>query len=134
MVILINVKYDNLVNLWNCLEKNGAKFDDRIKNALVEVQRNSFDEPETALSKKAQDLLTYIREELVFLSRQIPGIENSEEYMAAKENLAMIDNQYRNNVAMYNADVLGYNYWIWFWPTRWIWLMFGFKKKELIMN
>lgn len=96
------------------------------------IQRNDLNNPDTKESKNAQEKLTYILDELLFISRTENSLVSNDEFQLVKENIKQLDFQYRNTVAMYNADCLGYNYWISFWPTRWVWKMLKFEKKELI--
>ena len=68
----------------------------------------------------------------MFISNDHPELNSDMEFVQNKNNVNELDVQYRNNVIMYNADVLGYNYWIRFLPCRFIFQMFKIKKKEII--
>ena len=57
---------------------------------------------------------------------------NDPDFLQAKNNVLESDAIYRNNVTMYNADVLGYNYWIRFFPCAFVFKLFRVKKKEII--
>ena len=60
----------------------------------------------------------------MFVVNQHPDLTNDPEFVQVKNNIIESDSIYRNNVTMYNADVLGYNYWIRFFPCKFIFKLF----------
>ena len=76
--------------------------------------------------------LSYINNELTASCEENEEVKNNDEYILIKENIKQLDSVYRSNVIMYNADVLGYNYWIRFLPFRYLWLLFRLKLKDFI--
>ena len=73
-----------------------------------------------------------LRDEAMFIASKNSFLEKHDEFRIAKRNVLESDNVYRINIAMYNADVLGYNYWIGFLPTRYIYKILKVKRKEII--
>lgn len=132
MVIFLNMKYDNIKKLIDLMTSYGVEIDHKIIATVADIHREDFDNVENEACKKAQETLTYIKEELLYIARNQKSFQKHEEFIAAKENVCQLENQYRNTIAQYNADVLGYNYWINFWLTKWIWKAFKFKPKTLI--
>lgn len=132
MNVMIMTKYDNLKKIIDVLHEIGFALDEKMNNAFDSIDPKVFESQDTLECKQARDKLTYLQSEIFFLSRKNAFIENNDKYTIAKNNVLETDVVYRNTVAMYNADVLGYNYWIRFLPYRWLFLLFRLKEKELI--
>ncbi len=96
----------------------------KFETTLLDISPDERAVIKAFLMRTAQALFYYgeINEKLV----------NLPEYRAIKEGYAEIDRQYRQAIALYNADVLGYNYWshlVWFrWVSKWR----KMKDKEII--
>ena len=88
------------------------------------MQRKQFE--------KSKNTLSYLRDELMFAANQHPELKDDFEFNQVKKNINDTDIQYRSTVAMYNADVLGYNYWINFLPAKYIKHIFKLKEKQMI--
>lgn len=134
MILFLNMKYDNIKKLLELMIAYKVKVDRNLVIALNDIHREDFDHIESKACVKAQNILTYTKDELLYIARGLSDIRKHEEFKMAVENVSTLETQYRNTIASYNADVLGYNYWISFWPTRWIWKMFKIKKRNLMMN
>lgn len=79
----------------------------------------------TFLIRTAQTLFYY--GELNELLGQNP------DYIELKKSLAEVDDNYRRAVNLFNADVLGFNYWINLYIFRWISRINKWDKKEVIV-
>ena len=134
MVVFLNMKYDNIKKLMDVMKTNGVQIDNSLICQIQDIHREDFDDIEGKGCKKSQEILTYIKDELLYIARGLKDLHKHSEFKTAVENVSSLENQYRNTIASYNADVLGYNYWISFWPSKWIWKLFKFQKKSLIMN
>ena len=64
--------------------------------------------------------LALLRDELLFMIKNSENISKHIEVKNAISYIQEVDNNYRVLLAAYNADVLGYNYWIHFLPSRFI--------------
>ena len=73
-----------------------------------------------------------LRDELVYLAEQNERLSKHGEIRQAKNNITEMDANYRNLIAMYNADAIGYNYWISFIPTRYIYKLLKVQSKQII--
>lgn len=134
MIVFLNMKYDNIKKLMEVMRNNGVEIEKGLIAQLEDIHREDFDDIEGNGCKKSQEILTYIKDELLYIARGLKDLRKHTEFKTAIENVSSLENQYRNTIATYNADVLGYNYWIRFWPTKWIWKIFKFQKKSLIIN
>lgn len=132
MNVMLMTKYDNIKKIIDILDEIGSSLDVRLKKTFTSIDPKLFASQDTIQCKQARDKLTYLQSEIFFLSRKNTFVENNDKFTVAKNNITETDVVYRNTVAMYNADVLGYNYWIRFLPYRWLFLMFKIKEKELI--
>ena len=132
MSVTLNAKFDNIKKLFDIMKKLNVKIDQKYLDAIDSIDANSFKHQWTEECKKSRDKLTYLRDEALFIARSQKNLEKNNEFITAKNNVIEMDTVYRNIVACYNADVLGYNYWISFWPTRWIWKMLKFKNRDLL--
>jgi hypothetical protein len=132
MNVIIMTKYDNIQKLISVLDEIEFPIDAKLRDVFTSIDTKVFICQDTKECKQARDKLTYIQSEIFFLSRKHSALETNDKYVIAKNNILETDVVYRNTVAMYNADVLGYNYWIRFMPYRWLFLILKIKKKSLI--
>lgn len=132
MNVILMAKYDNIKTVMSVLDKLQFQVDPKMTSTLSAIDPKTFVEQDTPECKKAREDLTYLRSEIFYICRKNPSLEKDEEFVIAKNNILEMDTVYRSTVAMYNADALGYNYWIRFMPFRWVFLLFKVKQKELI--
>lgn len=106
--------------------------DDKYMVTIRELRIEDFISQDTEACASARATLSMLRDEAMFIASKNINLEKHDEFRIAKRNILESDNVYRINVAMYNADVLGYNYWKKFLPTRYIYKIFKVKDKEII--
>ena len=127
--ILIRSRIDTLNKIKMALVKKGLPLenDPQTDVTSLSLKRSlAFENEEFVSIKNALSLA-----EAKILSYVTPDMED-ENLITLKGDLDQLNTAYRSNVIMYNADVLGYNYWIKFLPTRYIYLIFRKKEKGLI--
>ena len=132
MTVILYAKLENLKKLISIMKQSGVDADNRIVMLLNDIGDKDFAEPGSEIFEKSKNTLSYAKDELMFVINQNKDLLNNQELVQAKNNVVESDGIYRNNVTMYNADVLGYNYWIRFLPCRFVFLIFRVKKKQLI--
>lgn len=128
LTVILTNKRDNLIKLMEVLINQGTKLD---KKKVEQLHNFDLKRIETHDGEDAR----LAREELTSLSDYFMSIEaknQNEEYFKSIENINELEKVYRHHLMMYNADVLGYNFWISFFPTRFIYLILRFKYKENI--
>lgn len=130
--VVLNMKLENLKRIVDIFKTNKIAISNDLKQKLDSIDKSVFKDLESDECKKARDDLSFIRDELFFTASKNEHIQVNEEYLLAKENILEQDVVFRKYLAMYNADVLGYNYWQHFTPTRYIFLIFRVKEKEII--
>ena len=132
MTVTLNAKFDNIKKLFEIMIKHDVEVDKKLIDTLNSINIMDFKIPDSEACKIARDKLTFLREEAMNIARKQIKLEKNNEFVTAKNNVLEMDSVYRNIVACYNADVLGYNYWIKFLPNRWIFKLIKLKTKNLI--
>jgi hypothetical protein len=101
-------------------EELAPHFDERLKE-VTGTERTTI---RSYLLKATQAVL--------FFGEQNKKLAADSEYISLKKPLVEVDDDYRKAVANYNADVLGYNYWIRVLPWRWVAKLSHFHSKDVI--
>ena len=128
LTVILTNKRDNLIKLVEVLSSQGTKLDKKKVDQLHNFDLKRIETHDGEDARMAREELTSLSD--YFLSIEAKG--ESEEYLRAVENINELEKVYRHHLMMYNADVLGYNFWIAFFPTRFIYLILKFKYKENI--
>lgn len=132
MVVILYTKLENMKRLFAIINQSGINIDNRLVALLNDIHEQDFEDPASQACDKSKNTLSYLKDEIMFIANQNPELANDLDFIQAKNNVLDSDAIYRNNVTMYNADVLGYNYWIRFFPCAFVFKMFKVKKKEII--
>lgn len=130
-VILTNKK-DNLVNCVNLLNKHKVKLDKKLVEELNNFDIKLIEHQEGEEARKARELLTSLSEQIMLAARDNPKVVEDEEFALIETNVNELESVYRQHVVLYNADVIGYNFWISFFPTRYIYKILKRKHKAII--
>ncbi len=69
---------------------------------------------------------------VLFYGEQSKKLAADSEFIGLKKPLVEVDDDYRKAVANYNADVLGYDYWIHVFLWRWVARLARFHVKDVI--
>ena len=132
MTVVMNAKYDNIKKIYGLFEKYEVPVDQKNLDALNNIDPASLSKHDTKEGEDTRNILSYLKDEANFTANKNKDILEKQDFKSAKTYINELDVQYRSNIAMYNADVLGYNYWISFLPCRFIFKLFRVKKKNLI--
>ena len=132
MTVILYTKLENMKKIFSIIKQSGIKVDEKLTDMLNGIGENDFVEPSSSEFDKSKNTLSYLKDEIMFIANQNEDLNNNLDFVQAKNNVLESDSMYRNNVVMYNADVLGYNYWIRFLPCRFVFKMFKVKKKQII--
>lgn len=130
--VILNTKLENIKKMHSLLRQFGIELDNNLLINLQDVHAEDLYNPESEGFEKARGILSYLKDELFFISSQHEELLEVKEFVFVKNNIIETDEKFRSNVSMYNADVLGYNYWISFWPCKFIFKLLKIKKKEII--
>lgn len=131
LTVILTNKKDNFVKLVGILSAKGVKLDKSKLELLHNFDVKRIEKHDGEDAKKARDELTSIHEYLLLVCSQ-SDFEADSEYQQVLAYINELEIVYRHHLMMYNADVLGYNFWISFFPTRYIYKILRFKPKENI--
>lgn len=132
IAIVLTQKKEALLNLILLMEKRDSKLDNRYFALLQDIDPNYFLKIYSPETKKARESLSYVRQELAGISNRNSDLQKNEEFKLLIALINSLDEQFRVLLAAYNADILGYNYWIAFKPYRYIFILNKTEKKDLI--
>lgn len=130
--VLLQTKYDNLKTLLNVISKYDDNLDPRYLETLNGIDIKHLAKPHTKEGGEARRQLSFLRDELIYEAARNESLKKHEEFLRAKQHIDDLDQIYYVQISTYNADVIGYNYWIRFVPTRYIYKLLRIKKKEII--
>ena len=130
--VFLHYKYDNIKKLLTILDKYNVKIGDKYIRMFDEINPECFSNQESRACLEARASLSALRDELVYLAEKNERLSKHGEIRQAKNNITEMDANYRNLIAMYNADVLGFNYWVSFLPTRFIYKLLKVQSKQII--
>lgn len=114
------------------LSSGGIKLEKKNLDALNNFDLKRIENQDGEDAKAARGELTSLSEYFLMMASANEAMLNQEEYQQVLTNLNELEKVYRDHLMMYNADVLGYNFWINFFPTRFVFKIFRLKKKDNI--
>ena len=120
------------MKLSSLLTSGGVKLDKKNLDALHNFDLKRIENQDGKDAKAARDELTSLSEYFLMMASSNEAAINQEEYFKILTNINELEKVYRDHLMMYNADVLGYNFWINFFPTRFVFKIFRLKKKDTI--
>ena len=132
LTVILTNKRDNLIKLADVLSKSGVKLDKKNVELLKSFDLKRIEKLDEEDAKNARLELTSLNDYFILICQQNDFPDKDGEIQKALANLNELEKVYRQHLMMYNADVLGYNFWISFFPTRYIYLILRFKPKENI--
>lgn len=132
LTVILTNKRDNLIRLVELINKNGIKLDKKKVDSLSNFDLKRIENHDGEDARLAREELTSLNEYLLSICGANTFKEEDEEIQRVLANINELEKVYRHHLMMYNADVLGYNFWISFFPTRFIYLILKFKPKENI--
>jgi hypothetical protein len=129
--ILMAQKFDLLVTLGKYMEQNDISIPETIKNSL---NIGSYDRLKTLNTMERLNIKTLLNKTVnnIFFIAENNGLSENARYLTLKNSINEIDDHYRKNVALYNSQVMAYNYWIKFFIFRPIALICRYRKKEIL--
>ena len=97
--------------------------------ALEELEECDFESKDVEVVFNNVKKIKAASSKLAFLAQSHPVLKEDQRYVSFVETMADLDRNHRQCVALYNADIAGFNYWINVPTTRWfVWLL-GFRKR-----
>ena len=130
--VSLSAKLDILRKAQEVILANGLKITEKCSHSLRYLDSEDFLEAQT------EDFAT-ATEELAMVEKEISGILFSSRKLAKNDEVELIrsllkdvNESLKTSVMAYNADVLGYNYWIRFTPCKFFFILLKKKPKKTI--
>ena len=134
LTVILNTKYLNLLKIFEIAKENGIEIKENVTNILTEMDKVGFTKHDSELGEKMRAYLSYLGEEARYIINKNKSAFSNGEGEIVITNLKDNEIQLRSNIAMYNADILGFNYWIGFLPTRFIYKLIDQDKVKLVFK
>lgn len=132
VAVMLQTKFDNIHKLLDLLNKYSISVDYKYVEMLNAINPACFTKVDTPECSTARSSLSFLRDQLLYLVNKDEILPKHSEIKAAIEAITEMDNNYHILIATYNADVIGYNYWIHFLPTRYIFKLAKTQNKQII--
>ena len=132
LTVILTNKRDNLAKLAENMVSHGLKIDKKKVDAILNFDSKRLEIRDDEESKAAREELTSLNDYFLSVYEQNDVKDEQGECQKIINNIYELEKVYRQHLMMYNADVLGYNFWIIFFPTRFIYIILRFKSKENI--
>ena len=130
--LILTNKKDNLDKLVALLNKHGVKFEKKKVEDIANFDLKAIEHQDGEEAKNARNLLTSLSEYFLYAARENEKVTNDPEFEEIANNIDEQEKIYRQHLVLYNADVLGYNFWISFFLTRYIYKILKRKTKDII--
>ena len=130
--VSLSAKLDILRKAQEVILANELKMTERCNHSLRYLDSEDFLEAQKDEFIESTNELNFVEKEvsgILFSSRKLG---KNDEVELIKSLLKDVNESLKTSVMAYNADVLGYNYWVRFTPCRFIFLMFKVKLKRTI--
>lgn len=131
--LLLTQRHDTLFLIDKLFVSSGIKVQPYITGYL----RDSAHFDEKDIDKKTRDdmreNLNKTNQAFMYLADQNEVIKNNPTFVDYCKTLNELDDSYRQNIAIYNSDITGYNYWVNFIGYRYLLRLIRLKKKDIII-
>lgn len=130
--VSLSAKLDILRKAQEVILANGLKISDECSHSLRYLDSEDFFEAQTEDFTNSTNELAMVEKEIsgiLFSSRKLA---KNDEVDLIKSLLKDVNESLKTSTMAYNADVLGYNYWIRFTPCKFIFILFKTKIKKTI--
>lgn len=132
--LLLAQRREIMTDLITLCKKHKVKVEDNDIKAINLLERiHDFQ----VLDKVDRDYrvltFTHSSHNILSLCEHSSKIKEDEIYADKLIEFNDIEESYRIKSAQYNADILGYNYWISAFSVKWVYRLFGKRKRDLIV-
>ncbi len=132
MNILLMQKFDILVLIAKLFKKYKLNIPSEFEEELSPKMDESLKTLTLTERLTVKAYLMKASQNLLYFAEANENIKNDADFQILKKSLLEIDVNYRKAIALYNADALGFNYWIHFPLFRPISFIMKFKDKEIV--
>lgn len=128
--ILLSEKKDIILTMSDVFVENGIELTSSQEAAINCLRFTSI---ETLKDVEVNPIEVAIKDavgHVKFLASTHPELAKTEAFVTLSDSLNDIDTNFRQAIAIYNSDLLGYNYWCKSAATHWLFHMFGNREKN----
>ena len=130
--VSLSAKLDILRKAQEVILANGIKITEQCAHSLKYLDSEDFLEVQKDEFFTATQELSMVEKEVSGILRSSRKLAKNDEVELLKSLLNDVNESLKTSVMAYNADVLGYNYWIRFTPCKFVFLIFKTKLKKTI--
>ncbi len=130
--VSLSGKLDSLRKLQDLLLAKEIKLSEQTTHSLRYLDPEDFVHVDSDDCNKAREELTYIEAEVKRVLADKNELQKETEIAILISLINETNNSLKFAIMSYNADVLGYNYWVRFAPYIYLYLMFRVKLKKTI--
>lgn len=110
--VLLSQKYDVLVLVARIFKKNHVQMPSDFEDELSPNMEGNLKKLTLTERMTIRSFLMKTTQTILYYAAQNPSISEDNEFLVLKRSLLEIDENYRKAITLYNADAVGYNYWI----------------------
>ncbi len=130
--VAMSAKLDLLKQFQQAIEKKKIKLSDESLHSLKYLDTEDFLEVQKDEFLQSRDELNEVELEIKSVLSDNKKLLNNDEIKLLDALLRDLNESLKISTAMYNADVLGYNFWINFAPTKFLFIILRKKTKRVI--
>ena len=132
--LLLAQRRELMMDLITLCKKHKVNVEENDLKAIVLLERiHDFQTLDKADRDYRVLTFTHSSHNILSLCEHSKKITDDEIYADKLIEFNDIEESYRQKSAQYNADILGYNYWISVLTIKWVFRLFAKKKKDLIV-
>ncbi len=132
LTIVLSQKYDAEAEIISLFNKNNIKLSKENVDIFNKIDIHNFSELDSLECLRDRTSLSYLRQELLSAVKNKENFLKNEQFQRQVSIINNCDEQFRFLAASYNADVIGYNYWIRFKPYKYFFLLNRVELKNII--
>ncbi len=130
LMVLCLEKQDVLLAWAGLFEKEKHRFGEEDQKLFASLSAIELKKPNQDDWEKAIGVLKQANRRLSFLSEEIDWGGSKADKDSYVSTLRDLDANYRQSLAIYNADVGAYNYWVSIPGVSWLLYLFGLRKRR----
>lgn len=131
--LLIAQKYDMVTGMINEYKIHNISVPKSVYQNIEGNREVDIAKLDKKTIEKILDTFTQTSYQLKLIADNTDILVKSNKYKELSDSLDQINEIYRLNIAIYNSDVTGYNYWVSFKGYRYLLKFFKLTKKEILV-
>ena len=130
--MLLAQKYDILLLIAKVFKKYNVKIPTEFEEELSPKMDESLKSLTITERLTVKSYLMKAAQTLLYFAEINDKVKNDSQFKILRDSLIEIDKNHRKAIASYNADVIGFNFWISYGALKPIVKLMGFKKRDII--